>query len=181
MNVEIIRNTLYKAYLEDFYKFCKNLGGKTAEVMCEILAVRFNLVSSHFCLILVRGWPSCNHHHNQQFWHGISQGWSRKIVSTMRKVVPRRFVWIVSCRWLRSSEANLWILLGLQDFVWRQRYQPRRKDFGGQVLWVRGLSFILLCKSILTFLGQAQHSVVFASIPLWRLLCIYQTEGTRNA
>jgi vacuolar-type H+-ATPase subunit C/Vma6 len=40
MNVEIIRNTLYKAYLEDFYKFCKNLGGKTAEVMCEILSVR---------------------------------------------------------------------------------------------------------------------------------------------
>jgi V-type H+-transporting ATPase subunit d len=38
MNVEIIRNTLYKAYIEDFYKFCKNLGGTTAEVMCDILA-----------------------------------------------------------------------------------------------------------------------------------------------
>jgi V-type H+-transporting ATPase subunit d len=39
LNVEIIRSTLYKAYLEDFYNFCKNLGGITAEVMCEILAV----------------------------------------------------------------------------------------------------------------------------------------------
>ncbi|PIO65215.1 ATP synthase, subunit C [Teladorsagia circumcincta] len=38
MNVELIRNTLYKAYIEDFYKFCKQLGGTTAEVMCEILA-----------------------------------------------------------------------------------------------------------------------------------------------
>ncbi|CAH1780406.1 unnamed protein product [Owenia fusiformis] len=38
MNIEIIRNTLYKAYLEDFYKFCKELGGATAEVMCEALA-----------------------------------------------------------------------------------------------------------------------------------------------
>ncbi|OZC12472.1 ATP synthase, subunit C [Onchocerca flexuosa] len=38
MNVEIIRNTLYRSYLEDFYKFCKRLGGKTAEVMSEILA-----------------------------------------------------------------------------------------------------------------------------------------------
>ncbi|KAF6778562.1 hypothetical protein AHF37_03000 [Paragonimus kellicotti] len=38
LNIEIIRNTLYKAYLEDFYAFCKALGGKTAEVMCEILA-----------------------------------------------------------------------------------------------------------------------------------------------
>lgn len=38
MNIEIIRNTLYKAYLEAFYGFCKNLGGTTANVMCEILA-----------------------------------------------------------------------------------------------------------------------------------------------
>ncbi|KAK6037515.1 ATP synthase, subunit C [Cooperia oncophora] len=38
MNVELIRNTLYKAYIEDFYRFCKKLGGTTAEVMCEILA-----------------------------------------------------------------------------------------------------------------------------------------------
>jgi len=38
MNIEIIRNTLYKAYLEDFFDFCKKLGGATAEVMCEALA-----------------------------------------------------------------------------------------------------------------------------------------------
>ncbi|KAI8838368.1 V0 complex, c/d subunit of ATPase [Chytridium lagenaria] len=37
MNIEIIRNTLYKAYLEDFYEFCQSLGGPTAEVMEEIL------------------------------------------------------------------------------------------------------------------------------------------------
>jgi len=37
MNIEIIRNTLYKAYLEDFYKFCERMGGETAEVMTEIL------------------------------------------------------------------------------------------------------------------------------------------------
>nr|CDS28128.1 vacuolar h atpase [Hymenolepis microstoma] len=38
LNIEIIRNTLYRAYLEDFYRFCKSLGGITAEVMCELLA-----------------------------------------------------------------------------------------------------------------------------------------------
>ncbi|XP_076334052.1 V-type proton ATPase subunit d-like isoform X1 [Tachypleus tridentatus] len=38
MNIEIIRNTLYKAYLEAFYKFCKETGGTTADVMCEILS-----------------------------------------------------------------------------------------------------------------------------------------------
>jgi len=37
MNIELIRNTLYKSYLESFYKFCKELGGATADVMCEIL------------------------------------------------------------------------------------------------------------------------------------------------
>ncbi|CAF1306920.1 unnamed protein product [Rotaria magnacalcarata] len=38
LNVEIIRSTLYKAYIEDFYKYCKEIGGITAEVMCDILA-----------------------------------------------------------------------------------------------------------------------------------------------
>ncbi|XP_047118116.1 V-type proton ATPase subunit d-like [Schistocerca piceifrons] len=38
MNIEIIRNTLYKTYLETFYSFCKELGGTTADTMCEILA-----------------------------------------------------------------------------------------------------------------------------------------------
>jgi len=37
MNIEIIRNTLYKSYLEHFYQFCQRLGGETAEVMTEIL------------------------------------------------------------------------------------------------------------------------------------------------
>ena len=39
MNIEIIRNTLYKAYLESFYDWCKEKGGATADSMCEILAV----------------------------------------------------------------------------------------------------------------------------------------------
>ncbi|CAA7051935.1 unnamed protein product [Microthlaspi erraticum] len=38
MNIEIMRNTLYKAYLEDFYKFCQKLGGATSEIMSDLLA-----------------------------------------------------------------------------------------------------------------------------------------------
>ncbi|KAJ7546448.1 hypothetical protein O6H91_08G040800 [Diphasiastrum complanatum] len=38
MNIEIMRNTLYKAYLEDFYRFCQKLGGATAEIMCDLLS-----------------------------------------------------------------------------------------------------------------------------------------------
>ena len=38
MNIEIIRNTLTKSYLESFYNFCLNIGGETADVMCELLA-----------------------------------------------------------------------------------------------------------------------------------------------
>ncbi|KXS19958.1 ATPase, V0 complex, subunit D [Gonapodya prolifera JEL478] len=37
MNIEIIRNTLYRAYLEDFYHYCQAIGGTTARVMGEIL------------------------------------------------------------------------------------------------------------------------------------------------
>ena len=39
MNIEIIRNALYKAYLEDFYQFCQKVGGSTAEVMGDILTL----------------------------------------------------------------------------------------------------------------------------------------------
>ncbi|KAK2095565.1 hypothetical protein P7K49_026981 [Saguinus oedipus] len=37
LNIELLRNKLYKSYLETFYKFCKNHGDVTAEVMCPIL------------------------------------------------------------------------------------------------------------------------------------------------
>lgn len=38
MNIEIIRNTLYKAYLEDFSQYCASLGDPTGEVMQNILS-----------------------------------------------------------------------------------------------------------------------------------------------
>ncbi|XP_017292861.1 V-type proton ATPase subunit d 1 [Kryptolebias marmoratus] len=37
MEAEILRNKLYKAYLESFHSFCKNLGGATKDTMCPIL------------------------------------------------------------------------------------------------------------------------------------------------
>nr|XP_010950280.1 V-type proton ATPase subunit d 2 isoform X2 [Camelus bactrianus] len=37
LNIEILRNKLYKSYIEAFYKFCKNHGDVTAEIMCPIL------------------------------------------------------------------------------------------------------------------------------------------------
>jgi len=37
VNVEILRNSLYKAYLKDFFRLSQALGGLTAEVMKEIL------------------------------------------------------------------------------------------------------------------------------------------------
>ncbi|KAF9450731.1 vacuolar ATP synthase subunit [Macrolepiota fuliginosa MF-IS2] len=38
LNIEIIRNTVYKAYLEDFYHFSSSLGSPTSDVMHKILA-----------------------------------------------------------------------------------------------------------------------------------------------
>ena len=37
MNIEIMRNTLYKAYLDDFAQFCQKMGGTTAVVMSDLL------------------------------------------------------------------------------------------------------------------------------------------------
>ncbi|OJA08801.1 hypothetical protein AZE42_01304 [Rhizopogon vesiculosus] len=37
LNIEIIRNTVYKAYLEDFYNYVSTLGSPTADVMQNIL------------------------------------------------------------------------------------------------------------------------------------------------
>ncbi|CAF0775572.1 unnamed protein product [Didymodactylos carnosus] len=73
MNVEIIRSTLYKAYLDDFFKFCKDLGGVTADVMCEILAFEadrraFMITINSFDTGLTQDeraklYPTCGHLH----------------------------------------------------------------------------------------------------------------------
>ncbi|KAJ8496237.1 hypothetical protein ONZ45_g12520 [Pleurotus djamor] len=38
LNIEIIRNAVYKAYLEDFYKFASSLGSPTSDVMHRLLS-----------------------------------------------------------------------------------------------------------------------------------------------
>ncbi|KIL63223.1 hypothetical protein M378DRAFT_164733 [Amanita muscaria Koide BX008] len=38
LNIEIVRNTVYKAYLEDFYQYCATLGSPTSDVMHSILS-----------------------------------------------------------------------------------------------------------------------------------------------
>uniref|UniRef100_A0A8C2XDC6 V-type proton ATPase subunit n=1 Tax=Cyclopterus lumpus TaxID=8103 RepID=A0A8C2XDC6_CYCLU len=37
MEAEILRNKLFKAYLESFHSFCKNMGGATKDIMCPVL------------------------------------------------------------------------------------------------------------------------------------------------
>lgn len=40
VQIEILKNSLMKLYLEDFYSFCMNLGGETAAVMGGLLSAR---------------------------------------------------------------------------------------------------------------------------------------------
>jgi V-type H+-transporting ATPase subunit d len=40
VQIEILKNSLLKLYFEDFYVFCEDLGGETAEVMCSLLRAR---------------------------------------------------------------------------------------------------------------------------------------------
>ena len=37
MNIEVMRNALYRAYIEDFHAFCVGLGGATASIMADLL------------------------------------------------------------------------------------------------------------------------------------------------
>ncbi|XP_030072020.1 V-type proton ATPase subunit d 2 [Microcaecilia unicolor] len=69
MNIEIMRNKLYKSYLEAFYKFCKNQGGTTEEIMCPILEFEadrraFIITINSFCTELTKEdrkilYPTC--------------------------------------------------------------------------------------------------------------------------
>mmetsp|Transcript_2664 Transcript_2664/g.6365 ORF Transcript_2664/g.6365 Transcript_2664/m.6365 type:complete len:347 (+) Transcript_2664:201-1241(+) len=38
MHIEIMRNKLYKSFIEDFHQFCSKIGGTTAEVMATFLS-----------------------------------------------------------------------------------------------------------------------------------------------
>jgi len=40
VQIEILKNSLMKIYLEDFYMFCEKMGGETAEVMCSLLRAK---------------------------------------------------------------------------------------------------------------------------------------------
>jgi V-type H+-transporting ATPase subunit d len=40
VQIEILKNSLMKLYLEDFYSFCEKLGGDTAEVMCSLIRAK---------------------------------------------------------------------------------------------------------------------------------------------
>lgn len=40
VQIEILKNSLMKLYLEDFYSFCEQVGGETAEVCCSLLRAR---------------------------------------------------------------------------------------------------------------------------------------------
>ncbi|QPG77059.1 H(+)-transporting V0 sector ATPase subunit d [Brettanomyces nanus] len=50
MNIEIIRNTLFKAYLEDFSDFAKTLSSPSDEVMCRFLAFEADKRSINICV-----------------------------------------------------------------------------------------------------------------------------------
>ena len=75
MNIEILRNTLYKAYLDDFAAFCNKLGGATAEVMGDLLAFEV-LHSSDLTQLPVSSLActfqcsACHHQIALQTWDG---------------------------------------------------------------------------------------------------------------
>lgn len=65
LNVDTMKDKLYKEYLTAFMEFCKSLGGTTAEVMTELLEFKLidepsTLLSTLFSLLTLRKWIKRN-------------------------------------------------------------------------------------------------------------------------
>jgi V-type H+-transporting ATPase subunit d len=50
VQIEILKYSLMKLYLEDFHEFCSKLGGETATVMCTLLATRADRIAINITL-----------------------------------------------------------------------------------------------------------------------------------
>ena len=50
VQIEILKYSLMKLYLEDFHEFCRKLGGETAEIMCGLLATRADRIAINITL-----------------------------------------------------------------------------------------------------------------------------------
>jgi vacuolar-type H+-ATPase subunit C/Vma6 len=77
MNLEILRNTLHKAYLDDFAKFCEECAGCTAEIMSKMM--QFEVRSSQIFACLRRG------HSGRLAWR-TAKGFLDDLLSCARNV-----------------------------------------------------------------------------------------------
>lgn len=50
VQIEVLKNSLMKIYLEDFHDFCTSLGGETADVMCDLLGAKADRYSINITL-----------------------------------------------------------------------------------------------------------------------------------
>lgn len=50
VQIEILKNSLLKLYLEDFYAYCEKLGGVTGEMMCGMIAARADAIAINITL-----------------------------------------------------------------------------------------------------------------------------------
>jgi V-type H+-transporting ATPase subunit d len=50
VQIEILKQSVMKLYLEDFYTFCENLGGESTEIMCGLLRARADRIAINITL-----------------------------------------------------------------------------------------------------------------------------------
>ena len=141
MNIEIIRNTLYKSYLESFFNFCRNIGGETEEVMCEILAFEadrraFIITINSFGTELTKDdreklYPTCG----KLYPDGLKALARADDYDQVRSVAEYySVIAFTDIQFCYDFTIAAMVISGLQTMLRGSWHKSRRKDSRGQVL-----------------------------------------------
>merc|ERR1712183_998542 len=111
----------------------------------------------------LRGGPSSFHHHDQLVRNGVDQGGPAGVVPDLRAPLPRRPRCPGQDGRVRPSQVYRRLLRRVQGPLRGLWQQSRRQNIGGPFFRAR---------------SQVEHHFLHAAVPLRRLLCLCQAQGT---
>lgn len=180
LNIEIIRNTLYKSYLEDFYEFCTTdsdlKGTPTAEIMSEILSFEADRRSINITL--------------NSFGTELSKQDRKKLYPSFGKLYPEGTMMLSRADEIDSVRAAVEGVGEYKGFFDQGGYGNGGSMLGGQQ--PKSLEDLFYQKEMemakMAFTQQFSYAIVFAWVKLreqevrnitWIAECIAQNQKER--